>query len=269
MAPKSRGEDGSSSSSKSGKGLADSAKGFAGGITSGLTKLAVGHPFDTIKIRLQCAPRGTYKGPIDCFVQLARKESLLGLYKGASPPAVGWMITDSILMGSLHTYRKALSRLSQTGEGTGKRLPTSLHAVAGLGAGWTTSLFTNPIELIKCRLQMQSQRVSFHIPGRQSSSASAAAVKREYTGPIDCAMQTIRHSGLRGLYHALPGTLILRSNFIFMFASYDAFNRTFESWKRTEWEISPSFATFLSGGLSAMVFWGVGFPFDRSISTVK
>ena len=42
------------------------AKGFVGGTVSGLTKLLVGHPFDTVKIRLQCDP-GRYAGPIACL----------------------------------------------------------------------------------------------------------------------------------------------------------------------------------------------------------
>ncbi len=58
-----------------------SIKGFVGGTVSGLTKLLVGHPFDTIKVRMQCSPFGTYTGPLDCFLQLARRESLLGLYR--------------------------------------------------------------------------------------------------------------------------------------------------------------------------------------------
>ena len=32
-------------------------KGFAAGTASGLTKLIVGHPFDTVKLRMQCAVR--------------------------------------------------------------------------------------------------------------------------------------------------------------------------------------------------------------------
>ncbi len=60
----------------------------------------VGHPFDTIKVRMQVSPHGTYRGPGDCFMQLVRKETIFGLYKGASPPAVGWAFTDSILMVS-------------------------------------------------------------------------------------------------------------------------------------------------------------------------
>ena len=258
MAPQSQGQP-----SKEGS---FSVKGFTGGITSGLTKLVVGHPFDTIKVRLQCSPYGTYKGPMDCVVQLARRESLRAIYKGGSVPAVGWAITDSILMGSLHAYRLGLSRLTGVGEGTGKRLPTHLHALAGLGAGLTNSFFTNPIELIKSRLQMQHQRVRLHFPLRSAATPNAPSaqtfVKQEYTGPIDCARQAIRHSGVKGLWHALPGTLLFRANFAFMFGSYDAFQRMFERYKGTRYEISPGMSTFLSGGLAAEVYWCFAFPFD-------
>ena len=87
------------------------AKGFVGGTVSGLTKLLVGHPFDTVKIRLQCDP-GRYAGPIACLRSLVRHESVWAVYKGCVPPAIGWMVTDSVLLGSLHTYRRMLMRLS-------------------------------------------------------------------------------------------------------------------------------------------------------------
>lgn len=73
--------------------------GFAAGICSGWTKLIVGHPFDTIKTRLQCAPPGTFKGAWPCLVETVSKEGPRALYKGASVPAISWGITDSILMG--------------------------------------------------------------------------------------------------------------------------------------------------------------------------
>jgi solute carrier family 25 (mitochondrial carnitine/acylcarnitine transporter), member 20/29 len=44
------------------------------GIGSGLTKVAVGHGFDTVKTRLQCSPPGTYRGAIDCLVKTVRNE---------------------------------------------------------------------------------------------------------------------------------------------------------------------------------------------------
>jgi solute carrier family 25 (mitochondrial carnitine/acylcarnitine transporter), member 20/29 len=58
--------------------------------------MAVGHPFDTIKVRLQTSPRSHFKGPLDCVLQTIRKEGVRGVYKGATPPLVGWMFMDSM-----------------------------------------------------------------------------------------------------------------------------------------------------------------------------
>lgn len=170
---------------------------------------------------MQCSPYGTYRGPLDCFLQLARKESLLGLYKGASPPAMGWAITDAVLLGSLHNYRLFFSRL--TGAGPDAPLGVAYHGLAGLMAGWTNSLVTTPVELLKAKLQMQHQRVS--LLHRSGSNAAAEAVKREFTGPFDCGKKVINAGGVRGLWHALPATLLFRSSFGVMFASYDIFQR--------------------------------------------
>lgn len=235
-----------------------------GGVASGLTKLAVGHPFDTVKVRLQCSPPGTYRSPLDCVMQIARRESLLSLYKGATPPALGWAFADSVLMGSLHTYRLTLSRWYGYGEGTGRRLPTSLHALAGLGAGWTNSFVMTPIELIKARLQMQLQRTSISIPSRHHGAAAAGktVIKTEFAGPLDCVMQTVRHSGVLGLWHSLGATLIFRSHFAVMFGGYDFFQRQFESLNGTPYELSSGMATFLSGGCAAEFFWLTGMPAD-------
>ncbi|KDN45087.1 mitochondrial carrier [Tilletiaria anomala UBC 951] len=233
-------------------------KGFAAGTVSGLTKLAVGHPFDTIKIRMQVSPYGTFKGPGDALMQLIRKERIFGLYKGATPPAVGWAFTDSVLLGSLHNYRLMFSRLTGTGEGTGKPLPTYFHAISGLFAGWTNSLFTTPMELIKSKLQMQHQKVRFHIPGRTAGGAAA----REFSGPINCVSQIVQHSGVRGMWHGLPANLLFRSNFAIMFGCYDWIHVQLSSLRGTRFEMSDAMRTFLAGGLAAELYWLVAFPSD-------
>lgn len=40
---------------------------------------------------------GRFKGPMDCFLSTVRKEGVRALYKGATPPLVGWMFMDSIM----------------------------------------------------------------------------------------------------------------------------------------------------------------------------
>jgi hypothetical protein len=67
-------------------------KGFVGGVFSGIAKLSVGHPFDTIKVRLQTSTSTQFAGPLDCLLKTVRNEGFLGVYKGASPPLVGWMV---------------------------------------------------------------------------------------------------------------------------------------------------------------------------------
>lgn len=147
---------------------------------------------------MQCSPPGTYKSATDALLQLVRKEGAMALYKGVTPPAVGWMFTDAILLGSLHNYRLFLSRLSNTGEGTGKPLPVLFHGVSGCMAGITNSFFTAPVELIKAKLQMQHGRINLPFGGR-SLKGSEQAVAKEFKGPIDCIGQIVRLNGIKGL----------------------------------------------------------------------
>lgn len=62
-------------------------------------QLIIGHPFDTIKTRMQVSPHAAYGGAIDCLVKTVRFEGFRKLYAGASVPALGWSVTDGILMG--------------------------------------------------------------------------------------------------------------------------------------------------------------------------
>lgn len=52
--------------------------------------------FDTVKVRLQTSKDGHFKGPLECVLRTVRVEGVSGLYKGATPPLVGWMVMDSV-----------------------------------------------------------------------------------------------------------------------------------------------------------------------------
>jgi solute carrier family 25 carnitine/acylcarnitine transporter 20/29 len=150
----------SSSSSSSSSAVDDSAggglwkylRGILSGTCSGITKLIVGHPFDTIKVRLQVDNTKRFGGPLDCLKQTINKEGLIrGLYKGYQPPLVGWTIIDSVLWGSLIQYRTIL----QSSNPNNSPLSLTQHAVAGMLAGWTSVIVVTPIEQVKARLQVQ------------------------------------------------------------------------------------------------------------------
>ncbi|KLO13980.1 mitochondrial carrier [Schizopora paradoxa] len=225
--------------------------GMFAGVGSGLTKVAVGHGFDTIKTRLQCSPPGTYKGAIDCLKQTVRNESIFALYKGAIPPAVGWAFIDSALLGSLHNYRLFLIRngMTETTPGSStERLTVVGHGLAGLAAGLTSAFPATPMELIKVKLQLQMQRY---------------AVDREFKGPIHCIRQIIAIQGIPGLWTGFTGSLLFRSNFMWMFACYEILMRGFSRFDNTSFALNTGTATFLSGGFASFGFWFMAMPADN------
>ena len=96
--------------------------------------------------------QGRFKGPIDCAWQTLKYEGPFGFYKGFTPPLVGWVFMDSIMLGSLHTYRELVKDYIYPQE---KKLPLVGHMIAGLGSGLTVSFVAAPIEQCKARLQVQ------------------------------------------------------------------------------------------------------------------
>ncbi|KAF8971409.1 mitochondrial carrier domain-containing protein [Flammula alnicola] len=206
--------------------------------------------FDTVKTRMQCSPPGTYRGAFDVLGKVIKNEGIFALYKGATPPAVGWAAIDSVLLGSLHNYRLFLLRNGMTEispSGT-PRLTLFAHGVAGLFAGWTSALIATPIELLKVKLQLQAQK---------------SVSDRRFKGPIDCAHQIIRVQGIGGLWSGFTGSLAFRSNFFWMFLSVEALMRGFSGLAGTRYEISTGSANFLSGGLASFVYWAMAIPFDN------
>jgi solute carrier family 25 (mitochondrial carnitine/acylcarnitine transporter), member 20/29 len=62
---------------------------------AGIAGCLVGHPFDTLKVRLQTQPvdKPVYRGLVDCFVKTLKWEGIGGLYKG-----VGTLVHLSIFV---------------------------------------------------------------------------------------------------------------------------------------------------------------------------
>ncbi|KAG0375816.1 hypothetical protein BGX24_008610, partial [Mortierella sp. AD032] len=202
--------------------------GFIAGVTSGVTKLVVGHPFDTVKVRMQVSG-DRFRGPLHCLMETLKKE-------GATPPLVGWAVMDSVMLGSLSNYRLLL----QGGDPNVKLTPF-WSGIAGIGAGITVSFIAAPVEHIKARLQVQYD-----------------AKTKLYNGPIDCARQLVRNNGVTGLWKGLSATLWFRSWFFMWWCSYEIYAKQM----RQRTNMSESAINFWAGGLGANTFWVFAFPCD-------
>ncbi|KAF8436106.1 mitochondrial carrier domain-containing protein [Terfezia claveryi] len=220
-------------------------KGFVAGVFSGVTKLTVGHPFDTLKVRLQTAPPSQFAGPIDCLKKTIKKEGVRGLYKGATPPLVGWMFMDSIMLGSMTQYRNLLRHYYYSPvhnlPSTSPLTPIG-NAIAGIGSGWTVSFIAAPVEHIKARLQVQYHDAS----------------QPYYPGPIAAVKHIGASHGIRGLYHGLLSTFFFRSHFAGFWFTYS--HLTDQLKKHTS--LSDPAINFWAGGFGAQCFWLTSYPFD-------
>lgn len=226
--------------------------GFVAGMFSGVAKNTVGHPFDTVKVRLQTSQVGSgagiqFKGPLDCVYKTLKNQGIRGLYLGFTPPLFGWIMMDSALLGSLHNYRMLLHKYVYPEH---DKLPLSGCIISGVMAGWTVSFIAAPVELAKAKLQVQYD-------GKTT----------KYTGPIDVVQKVFKQGmatngifgGVRSLYKGLISTLIFRSNFVFWWGSYELITQWFQ--KNTN--LSAPAINFWAGGLSASFgFWTSAYPSD-------
>lgn len=130
------------------------------------------------------------KGPLQCFLQTLRLEGVRGLYKGLSSPLAGDALSSCIVFGVYGLSRRAQLESHQTEE----HFPTlSLTQIglAGGAAGFVGGFILSPVELIKVKLQVQTE---------------ASRERRVYSGPIDCAKQILKTEGPKGLARGLGAT---------------------------------------------------------------
>ncbi|KAF7250058.1 Mitochondrial carnitine/acylcarnitine carrier protein [Varanus komodoensis] len=161
---------------------------FAGGF-GGVCLVFVGHPLDTIKVRLQTQPKPLpgqsllYSGTFDCFRKTLLKEGVRGLYKGMAAPIVGVTPMFAVCFFGFGLGKKLQQRTPDD------VLTYPQLFAAGMLSGVFTTVIMAPGERIKCLLQ-----------------ASSGEIK--YGGPLDCAKQLYREAGIRGVYKGTVLTLM-------------------------------------------------------------
>ncbi|KAL2299901.1 hypothetical protein Nmel_012756, partial [Mimus melanotis] len=127
---------------------------FAGGF-GGVCLVFVGHPLDTIKVRLQTQPKPQpgqaplYSGTFDCFRKTLVGEGVRGLYRGMAAPIVG--VTP---MFAVCFFGFGLGKRLQQRKPDDVLTYPQLFA-AGMLSGVFTTVIMAPGERIKCLLQVR------------------------------------------------------------------------------------------------------------------
>tara|TARA_B100000795_G_scaffold265280_1_gene246889 strand:- start:2143 stop:3126 length:984 start_codon:yes stop_codon:yes gene_type:complete len=197
-------------------------------------------PIDVTKERLQIQEQGksstNYRGSMDAIRTILRTEGLYGIYKGygATVASFGpysafyFMFYEQIKMTSTELYySKDSTNATNATNATNttnttnttsiekkiiKELPFWLHLINASTASMMASFVTNPLDLIKLRLQVQR--------GGKGMRHSWG----EYKGMIDGLRQVITTEGATGLFRGVGARMAFHGpSMAITIASYEKF----------------------------------------------
>ncbi|CAI4210213.1 unnamed protein product [Parascedosporium putredinis] len=162
---------------------------FALGSIAGAFGAFMVYPIDLVKTRMQnqrsaLPGQRLYKNSIDCFQKVIRNEGVLGLYSGVLPQLVGVAPEKAIKLTVNDLVRKHFT-------GKDGNIWWMHEVIAGGTAGACQVVFTNPLEIVKIRLQVQGEM--------------AKAVDGP---PKRSAIWIVKNLGLKGLYKGASACLL-------------------------------------------------------------
>jgi len=175
--------------------IGESAYRFALGSVAGAVGATAVYPIDLVKTRMQNQRAGAYveelmyRNSADCFKKVIRHEGFFGLYRGLLPQLMGVAPEKAIKLTTNDFVRDKL-----TDKSSGK-IPFYAEMIAGGCAGGSQVVFTNPLEIVKIRLQVAGEIAS-------SAKLSAITVVKElgffglYKGAKACFLRDVPFSAI-------------------------------------------------------------------------
>ena len=159
------------------------------GIAAGACSTTLLYPLDLVKVRFQADTRvERMPGVVQAASSVIRREGLRSLFNGLTPALLGSALSWG---GFFYFYERFKPQQS-----------TAInHAVASIQSGACMVLLTNPVWLVKTRLQLQKDR--------------------RYKGILDAFSSIIKEEGWLALYRGILPALFLTSHGAVQFVVYE------------------------------------------------
>ncbi|KAM8908948.1 solute carrier family 25 member 48 isoform 2-T2 [Spinachia spinachia] len=232
---------------------------FIAGCIGGGCSVVVGHPLDTVKTRLQ-AGKG-YRNSFHCVLTIYRKETVTGFFKGMSFPLASVTVYNSVVFGFFSNTQRLISQY-RYGD---SRRPCGMAdlTVASMLTGLMSVGLGAPVDLVKIRLQMQTQMVlaeNLHLAANVQSGTVDLPARRLYRGPLHCISSILQTEGLQGLYRG-AGAMILRDvpGYTLYFIPYTLLCDLLKPDGTNS--LHPG-SIWLAGGLAGSISWVTATPAD-------
>ncbi|KAL2096939.1 hypothetical protein ACEWY4_006146 [Coilia grayii] len=140
-------------------------------------------------------------GPLHCLKLILQKEGPRSLFRGLGPNLVGVAPSRAIYFAAYSTAKEKLNGVFEPDS-------TQVHMVSAGLAGFTAITATNPIWLIKTRLQLDARN-----RGERHMSA------------FDCIRRVYQADGFRGFYRGMSASYAGISETVIHFVIYESIKR--------------------------------------------
>jgi len=194
------------------------------------------------------------------LLSIQRIEGWRGLFRGLGPGLTGVVPASAI---KFYTYGNCKRLVSETMNW--EKDAAAVHIIAAATAGVVTGTATNPIWLVKTRLQLDKSR----------AEKGGGAMRRQYRNSFDCVIQVLRQEGFRGLYRGLSASYLGAAESTLHLALYEQLKillarrgqRTYgDARENTNWDQGKNWvSTSTAAGASKLLAVLVSYPHEVSI----
>ncbi|KAF3113930.1 hypothetical protein TWF706_009286 [Orbilia oligospora] len=275
------------------------------GSIAGMVGKFIEYPFDTVKVRLQT--QNHFKGPLDCFTQGLRNDGITGLYRGIAPPLVGAAAENAGLFFGYTASQNVIRQSFYSSYDPEQKLPMPALVTCGAIAGAFCSLILTPIELIKCKMQVQavtpplepSNNINNNINNNNNNNVSpksttstatptqnrsytttatmastATLAKPRYAGPITLVSEVIKAHGILGMWHGQSGTFLRETGgSAVWFGTYEYVSLAFRNLHLSRTGVAKDETSagemMIAGACAGVCYNGVLFPADTIKSRMQ
>ncbi|XP_044497176.1 mitochondrial arginine transporter BAC1-like isoform X2 [Mangifera indica] len=224
-------------------------KEYVAGLLAGVATVITGHPFDTVKVKLQEHNTEThgiqYKNGLHCT---ARTLSTDGYCTGEQHHLfLAWLLRVHCFLASTPKQNK-FCREWHKNDGP---QPQVIIPSAAFG-GSVISFVLCPSELVKCRMQVQG-------------TDSLVPNSSRYTSPLDCALKTVKSEGVTAIFRGGSTTLLREALGNAVFSSIYENVRYYmhirlKAASSDHRNLIDMGIGIVSGGLGGVAFWSAVLP---------
>eukprot|EP01062_Namystynia_karyoxenos_P058818 TRINITY_DN50285_c0_g1_i1.p2 TRINITY_DN50285_c0_g1~~TRINITY_DN50285_c0_g1_i1.p2 ORF type:complete len:329 (+),score=87.88 TRINITY_DN50285_c0_g1_i1:108-989(+) len=211
--------------------------GFAG-LAAGVVGTVSGHPFDTLKVKVQT---GGAKTAFEGLRAVVRQEGVHGLWRGVATPVTLRGPVKSCVYSAYGGVNQLWQSMApaETLSGGKQNLHLALwqHSISGACAGATAAMLQTPAELVKIRIQTAPGQLPF-------------------AGRIVGALKGVAEVGPKGMYRGLlPSMMREVPGYAFYFPFFMGMKEHFQLQGKP-------IGLFVLGGTTGSLAWALGYPAD-------